>query len=295
MLSTIKHFVNSSSIIDAVKKVYRQLYWLPRRLKYSYMHPWRYKVTICGKEVWFSTTDMNSFEWFILRFSEEELHEPKTTALLVRLSQRGEDILDVGANLGWFTCAAGVVSESAVHAFEMDEENFRRLCSNVSLNGLQNVKTKHAAVTNSPGHVLYSKNLGPINSELSLKKDQEGDKVYRAESITLDDYVEKNCPAVGVIKIDVEGGEKEVLQGGAETIRKFRPHILLEVHPHQVSVSEVLSVIPNRYRVYHVENFRVEEGGLIGEPIDTSSFDPEEGTMLYAEPSSDPFSGYPRR
>lgn len=299
MRPQVKSLLSSVSLLTLARKAHRQIYWLLCRLKQQLRnrnaHPYRYTVNIQGREIQFSTADPYSVDWFLPRYLRK-IHEPKTTALLARLSQRGEDILDVGANLGWFTCIAGAISEATVHSFEPDAEHFQRLCTNVSLNELQNVRTNHAAVTDSPGHVSYQKGPGSASAVFGKQYDQgEERSPVEVEAITLDGYVEENCQSVGVLKIDVEGGEQGVLEGGVDTIDTFHPHMLLELHSSYkllVSAEKVLSLVPDYYKIYRVTS-RYDGEGLIGEPIDTSSFDPDSNVMLYAEPPDKPLSEYP--
>ncbi len=52
----------------------------------------------------------------------------------------------------------------------------------------------------------------------------------KAEMITIDSFAKSNPPPQ-IIKIDVEGHEMNVLLGAAETIQKYRPVLLMELHP----------------------------------------------------------------
>lgn len=290
IIKSLRSLVPLSSLIKNVKL----------RLSHSYTSPYRYKVNVCGEEIHFSTEDLYSLGWFLPRY-RRDIHEPKTTALLARLSQIKDDILDIGANLGWFTCVTGAISEATIHSFELDKKNFQRLCTNVSLNGLQNVRTNHTAVANSSGRASYWKEPGSASPMFSLHRDpRDEQKPVEVKSTTLDDYVEENCRSVGVVKIDVEGGEREVLEGGSEVIREFHPHILLEVHPHiesaEGSVREVLALMPESYEMYHIEDFRRDQEGerdLTGKSISPSSIDLHESSMLYAEPPDRPLSDTP--
>lgn len=299
MRPQVKLLLNSVSLLSPARMAYRQIYWLLRRLKQrlrdSDTHPYRYRVTIHGKEIQFSTEDSYSVDWFMPRYLRE-IHEPEVTALLARLSQDGDDIIDVGANLGWFTCVAGAISEATVHSFEPDTENFQRLCRNVSLNELENIQTNHAAVADSSGYISYWKGSESANEVFGSQNEQRGgEEPVEVKSTTLDDYVEENCQSVGVIKIDVEGGEQKVLEGGSATIGSFHPHIILELHSSYellVSVERVLSLLPEYYDIYRVSS-RDEDDSLIGESIDRSSFGPNSNVILFAESPKKPLSDYP--
>lgn len=296
---TLRSITKSSlSLVGLLEPARSARRWLAeQRFRRYYRQCDLYNVQIHGREIVFSTKDRYSGRWFFPRY-EGQIHEPKTTELLARLSQEAENIIDVGANLGWFTCIAASISDGTVHAFELDKDNLRRLNTNVSLNELQNVKVDHAAVTDSEGHISYWKKPGSPDVGYGFARGREGGRErIQVDATTLDRYTEDHCQSVELIKIDVEGAAQRVLEGGQQTIREFHPHILLEVHPPLLeslgtSVQEVLTTFPNMYRIYRVEDFRWG-GELSQKPIDLSTFDPGRVSMLYAEPSESPLSDFP--
>lgn len=255
-----------------------------------------YEVQIYGKKIVFSTEDRYSGRWFFPRYSDT-IHEPKATKLLARVARGAEGIIDVGANLGWFSCVAARLSDGTVHAFELDRENLRRLNKNIELNGLQNVRANHLAVTDSEDGVSYWKTAGSAGVGFSFTEEgNDEQEQVRVRATTVDKYAEDHCSSVDLIKIDVDGAEQKVLEGGQWTIREFCPHILLEVHPSRLestdtSVQNVLNTLPDTYRIFEVKNFRWG-GELSRERFDTSAFDPDQVSMLYAEPPDDSLSGY---
>jgi FkbM family methyltransferase len=180
----------------------------------------------------------------------------------------------------------------------MDANNLRRLNANIVLNGLQNIRVNHAAVTNSEGQVSYWKGPESAGVGYSFTRECQGEgERIRVDATTLDGYIQDHCESVELIKIDVEGAEQHVLEGGQQAIREFCPHILLEVHPSRLASSNtsprnVLSALPGAYKIYRVENFRW--GGELGrQPMDRSTFAPDEPSMLYAEPSNTPLDDFP--
>jgi FkbM family methyltransferase len=255
-------------------------------------------VQIYGREIVFSTEDGYSGRWFFPRY-DGWIHEPKTTELLARLSQEAENIIDVGANLGWFSCIAASISDGTVHAFEMDEDNLHLLNTNITLNGLQNVSVNHAAVTNSKGHVSYWKEPGSAGVAHSFVRENEGKQErVQVEATTLDRYTEDHCQSVELIKIDVEGAAQKVLEGGQRTIREDHPHILLEVHPVLLEssgtlVQAVLGELPDTYRIYHVEGFSRGDQEVNRQRIDPSVFAPNHVSMLHGELSDRPLRDFP--
>jgi len=277
------------SLVGLVRPAKKARRWYAKQLYQSYYRQRDvYEVQIYGRKIMFSTEDWYSGRWFFPRYNDR-IHEPKVSELFARVARDAKNIIDVGANLGWFTCIAASLSDGSVHAFELDRENLRRLHTNVALNGFQNVRANHVAVTDSEGQVSYWKEAGSTGVDFSFTRGRNGEQEQIwVEATTLDRYTKDHCQSVDLIKIDADGAEQNILEGGQRTIREFHPHILLEVHPPRLessdtSVQKVLGTLPGTYRIYQVRNFRW--GGELGhEPIDASTFDPDQVSMLYAEP-----------
>jgi FkbM family methyltransferase len=172
------------------------------------------------------------------------LYEPDITIFLMRVLQRGDCFVDVGANIGFFTIIAAqlVGGEGAVYAFEPELENFKRLCLNMALNALSNVKPFQAAVgdansvtnlyinrDNDGGHALWDPGAHSFN-QLS----RESVQLQQTELLTIDSVFNRKdeiLPRIKIIKIDTEGYEHNVIVGALETIRQHRvPFILAEIN-----------------------------------------------------------------
>jgi len=160
-------------------------------------------------------------------------YEPWITKLVLALLPDEAVFFDVGANIGWFSLhVARSVIGSEVHAFEPGSFASQCLRVNVEKNGMTNqIAICQNAVTAQCGTVTFIDDqvghaLNHIDSgEWTTSRRDE------VEAVTLDRYCEKNSISrLDLIKCDVEGAELSVLQGGVETIRRFRPGILLEAN-----------------------------------------------------------------
>lgn len=88
---------------------------------------------------------------------------------------------------------------------------------------------------------------------------------FTVEATTIDDIAQK-CEKVDFIRMDIEGSERLALNGGWKTIEKFRPHLLIEIHPKLLR--EKFGTDPQAiyqdfknlgYIIYHLENGRLVE------------------------------------
>ncbi|MFB6187515.1 MAG: FkbM family methyltransferase [Halobacteriaceae archaeon] len=111
---------------------------------------------------------------------------------------------NVGARWGIFSLFAmecGVPGDS-IHDFEADQYNFK---------------------------ILEKNHLGAdvnINHCFVGNEDTE-------DTIRLDSYCRENT-LPDIVKIDVEGAEYNVIQGGEDTLSKSRPELYIEMHPGQI-------------------------------------------------------------
>ncbi len=157
-------------------------------------------------------------------------------ALLCQALNPGDTAIDVGANLGSHTIpfARRVGHEGRVLAFEPQPRVFELLRANVELNELRNVELHGAACGAAPGEVElppvdYAReaNFGGVNvRDLEAAGRGAGVSGERIPVVTLDEAVP--AQRVRLLKIDVEGMEREVLAGASRLIARSRPFLYVE-------------------------------------------------------------------
>jgi len=91
---------------------------------------------------------------------------------------------------------------------------------------------------------------------------------FDVQAITIDDVVGQNLQKVDFIRMDIEGSERLALNGGWETIKKFKPHLLIEIHPtllENMFNASTASIFDDfkalGYDIYHLEG-----GKLVASP-----------------------------
>jgi FkbM family methyltransferase len=141
----------------------------------------------------------------------------------------GMVVYDVGANVGIYTVLAcrSVGGSGGVFSFEPATMNLFYLSSNIRLNKFCNCEVVPKAVGNSDGSVqfeLAGSCLGKISE----------DGLLRVPSTTLDSFCRTGKPMPQLLKIDVEGGEYDVLSGGARVLLNAKPTIFLATHGEKV-------------------------------------------------------------
>jgi FkbM family methyltransferase len=173
---------------------------------------------------------------------------------------------DVGANGGFFsTQLAQMRALVKIYAFEPVPTTFGNLAQSVRRLGLADrVEPVAAAVLDGPGAVQMS--WSDKNSLLAQVTPhglnaRAGDRLTRAEGITLDGF----CASAGVcpslVKIDVEGSEAAVLRGAARLLaRSDRPAILFEFNPVTLAEcdadADTLAALLAGYTLHYVDDLR---------------------------------------
>lgn len=164
-------------------------------------------------------------------------YEPEVTALLQNLLKSGDHVLDVGANIGYFSKLAleFTAPDGIVVAAEMEPENFGCLRENIT--DCPPAHAVHCAVTDYCGTAAFYRShhsschsLHDTHNLIDRRmKEQE-----RVQCYTLD-YLWREFfggNALKLVKIDVEGAETDVLRGGEEAIEAGAiEHIIVEYCP----------------------------------------------------------------
>jgi len=144
-----------------------------------------------------------------------------------KISLSGMSIIDIGANIGYFTLlAAGIVGVTGnVYAFEPEPQNYSLLARNVRLNGFTNVRLYQKAVSRCSGKMNL--NLGSQSGTHSLFSVKETtSKTIMIDLIGLDEIFIGTNNRIDVIKVDVQGAEMDVLMG-MQNIIKGNRHLRL--------------------------------------------------------------------
>jgi FkbM family methyltransferase len=159
--------------------------------------------------------------------------------LLPSLVDRRRNAVDVGANKGTYSYFLARLARQ-VYAFEPNPKMFAVLRRTVG----RNVTALPLALSDRSGaatlRIPYGrKGVSNQGSSLSAAKPMDHFIPLQVESRRLDDL---GLADVGFIKIDVEGHEREVLQGAAQIIERDRPTLLIEIEEAHTGVPLMQSI-----------------------------------------------------
>ena len=176
-----------------------------------------------------------------------EEFESGLTLLIKKLSLicRNEIVLDVGANIGITSIIFSEFFEGVI-SFEPSKKTFNVLLENLQTNKIKNVKALNYGLGDKEKE---SNIMTPLNEASSAAvtqeyiniQDYEFDKVeIKVGDIELKKEI--NDKRIGLIKIDVEGLELEVLKGLQKTIKENNPIIILEMSCYKQNIFGRISI-----------------------------------------------------
>lgn len=164
-----------------------------------------------------------------------EKYEDKVKKIFLANIKEGDVIFDCGAKIGEFSLIAAnkVGPDGKVFAIEPFRQTIKQLRKNFVLNKFKNYKILELAVSNTQGKETFFEN--PISGEgcldSTLLKGKELNKTI-VKLDTVDNIIsEQTLDKVDMMKVDVEGFEKEVFEGCTDSFKLNKiKKIICEIH-----------------------------------------------------------------
>lgn len=158
-------------------------------------------------------------------------YEPQVTRVFREILRPGMRVIDVGANVGWFSCLSShlVGADGRVVAVEAGDINTRLLMMSRLRNAWEHLSIMCLAASDRFETLLYSSN----SSNGFVRAPRDIDEILGGEpvgAVPLGPLLEDGLPW-HLIKIDVEGYEFKVLEGLDAVIRRHKPAMLIEFAP----------------------------------------------------------------
>jgi FkbM family methyltransferase len=199
-------------------------------------------------------------KWYVYYFGQIE---PQISLAWNRLLSDGDDVIDIGGNVGYYALLAGqlVGPKGHVVTVEPSQTIFDQLTNNIEINGFKHIKPLKKAVSDTPGVIkLYY--AGDNNQGNTTIMEQNGHTYSEdVECITfgeIGNHIELS--KVKLIKIDVEGAEPMVLSSLSQSISQLNPDVVIfvEISPSNTEEGERMlfpfieagfepRLIPNEY------------------------------------------------
>ncbi len=193
--------------------------------------------------------------WTKLLWSRE--YEPDVGEILARSLEPGTAFVDCGANIGYWSVIASREHKASVVAIEPAQQTFERLSENHALNhGSFSLVRAALWSTNGGTQTLVSHAKHHAGASVVHRRERANAPGYTVEEVecrSLDSLVEEFFPGADriVLKLDVEGAEAKVLEGGRQLFARRDVLILYEDHgaDDECGASRAVMAIPD-YAIY---------------------------------------------
>ncbi len=169
-------------------------------------------------------------------------------AYLISTIKKGQTVLDVGAHKAGYLyfMLQQVGSEGKVFAFEPQSNLYQYILRIKTLFRWNNVTIEHLALSDTAGTVtLYipsNKVTGGSSPGATIVEHKGRIDISARETVpteTLDVYCKSKNIKPDFIKIDVEGNELKIFQGGINTLKNYKPKIMVEIEARHVGKDQV--------------------------------------------------------
>jgi len=180
-------------------------------------------------------------------------------------------ILDIGANIGWYSVTLHAPATAELYAFEPDPLNFHMLTENIRINGKDNVRAVNAAVGSSRGTMKLYRYRNYNRGRHSLIRQEKSVDYVEVPVITVDEFLKENGAGertIRFIKLDIEGFEWEALKGAEACLRRCE-WMLTEFTP---SLMKKIGQDPGAYIAW-LKGFGFEIRQITEQGVSVADFD----------------------
>ena len=254
----VGHPLVQNPLIGLIKYIYINLKirFYNKPIKIKWLNNLRYYLSLGDSGI------IGNYYFFINDYQE--------SIFLIHYLTDKDLFIDVGSNHGHYTMISSGICDSKSISIEPVKKTFDRLKINIELNKLKNVMLHNIGISDSESELFISNNMGSMNRIINKVSD---DNCELIQVSTLDKLLtlEKN---ISVIKIDVEGYEKQVLLGGKETLKNPNLNIIIiELNDsnlqYDYNENEIISILKENgfspYKYIYPENILV--------PLEKKNFD----------------------
>jgi FkbM family methyltransferase len=205
--------------------------------------------------------------------------EVRLTKFLIKHLPENVIFYDIGAFCGYYSALVKeIIERGEIHAFEPISTSFRCLQKNISSTDGIKVFLNNLAISNKEGEIDFyteSSNRHPEGSTLNASAIIGNFKKIKVKTTTLDSYCSAHqCP--NFMKIDVEGAEEYVIEGGMRVLKETSPIIAMEVWRKPLNNKSHLKAMEILYKLGY-KSYKINDQG---ELIFKEKIVPEEDILM---------------
>ncbi len=242
----------------------RMRYWL--RTRQDYLHE---PKQTHGFKIYLNPEDMSQISALIATSGWLDL---PVTCLLFAMLRPGMNVVDAGANLGYYTllAAKAVRERGRVWSFEPEPRNFTLLTKSVNASSFHNVEPVQMALSKGPGNErLYLAPAWEPNAH-TITQDR-GMGSLEIPTTSLDEFWQaRGMGRLDLLKVHVFGDEPIVLSGSRRLLRSSRPMVVTRFGSSRWYDDP--SLLDDLFSWYHV--YEIVESPSLIRPITKSALTP---------------------
>lgn len=179
---------------------------------------------------------------------------------------KNKSIIDAGGFIGDSAIILADYTNKNVYSFEPLTSNYNMMLKTIKLNNKSDkiIPVKYALGDNNNNIEISSNDEISSGFNLNYNNHQlQSDKKEIISTITLDEFVENNNIEVGLIKTDIEGFEKKLLNGAIKTIKKQKPNLIISIYHNYDDFLEIKPMIESLNLGYQFKIPKVINGGIL--------------------------------
>ena len=171
-------------------------------------------------------------------------------AYILNTVKKGQTVLDIGAHKAGYLyfIKQKVTASGKVYAFEPQSILYRYIIHIKKEFSWTNVEVEHLALSDAPGKVTlyipsHKKEANTSSPGATIFEGAISGAIQDTEEVTtetLDAYCDRKNIRPDFLKIDVEGNELRIFKGGVNTLKKYKPKIIVEIEARHVGEKQVL-------------------------------------------------------
>jgi FkbM family methyltransferase len=166
---------------------------------------------------------------------------------------KDKNIIDVGGYIGDSALLFSPLASKTVYTFEASSSNFQYIAITIALNGIINFHAEHLALGDRQGEITIRGRADQMPATTARETmcclpDSRMTHLEFEETVkmdTLDAYVEKHKLDIGLIKVDIEGGEQSFLRGAVNVIHSQKPILLVSIYHYADGFFDIKPMIEN--------------------------------------------------
>jgi FkbM family methyltransferase len=224
------HVAHAGSELDAVVRSYMHSLEFSRRAETLMSHHLSDRVSLAsakGFSIYVQEDDPA-----VGQHVKRGAYEPHVTAVFRDRVRPGMHVLDIGANIGYYTMlsASLVGREGSVTAIEPNPDSAKLLEASRRANSFDNVTVLQVAAGRELGLLVLHGSFGNVMTSAAPDKVAALINATTVPSFRVDDLIPRDRK-IDFVKIDVEGAEYNALLGASDLIKRCHPTIVSEFSP----------------------------------------------------------------